>query len=37
MRDLAEPERLELVVKDRDKFKGNIKIMRGYMPMRKMK
>jgi len=35
MRDLAELERLELIVKDKDKFKGNIEIMHGYMPMRK--
>jgi Fic family protein len=35
MRDLAELERLELIVKDKDKYKGNIEIMRGYMPMRK--
>lgn len=37
MRDLAELEKLELVVKDKDKYKGNIDIMRGYMPMRKKK
>jgi Fic family protein len=38
MRDLAELERLELIVKDKDKYKGNIEIMRGYMlPMRKTK
>jgi Fic family protein len=35
MRDLAELERLELVVKDKDRYKGNIEIMHGYMPMRK--
>ena len=33
----AELERLELIVKDKDKYKGNIEIMRGYMPMRKTK
>lgn len=37
MRDLAELERLELIVKDKDKYKGNIEIMHGYMPMRKTK
>jgi len=37
MRDLAELERLELIVKEKDKYKGNIEIMRGYMPMRKAK
>jgi Fic family protein len=37
MRDLAELERLELIVRDKDKYKGNIEIMRGYMPMRKTK
>jgi DNA-binding transcriptional ArsR family regulator len=35
MRDLAALERLELVVKDKDRYKGNIEIMHGYMPMRK--
>ncbi len=35
MRDIAELERLELIAKDKDKYKGNIEIMRGYMPMRK--
>lgn len=35
MRDLAELEKLELIVKEKDKYKGNIEIMRGYMPMRK--
>jgi len=35
MRDLTELERLELIVKEKDKYKGNIEIMRGYMPMRK--
>jgi Fic family protein len=35
MRDLAELERLELILRDKDKYKGNIEIMRGYMPMRK--
>jgi hypothetical protein len=37
MRDFTELERLELIVKDKDKYKGNIEIMQGYMPMRKMK
>ena len=37
MRDFAELERLGLIVKDKDKYKGNIEIMRGYMSMRKMK
>lgn len=37
MRDLAELERLGLIVRKKDKYKGNIEIMRGYMPMRKMK
>jgi len=37
MRDFAELERLELIVKDKDKYKGNIEIMHGYMPMRKTK
>ena len=36
MRDLAELERLELVVKDKDRYRGNIEIMHGYMPMRKI-
>lgn len=35
MRDLAELERLDLIVRDKDKYKGNIEIMRGYMPLRK--
>jgi len=35
MRDLAELERLDLIVRDKDKYKGNIDIMRGYMPLRK--
>jgi Fic family protein len=35
MRDFTELERLELIVKEKDKYKGNIDIMRGYMPMRK--
>ena len=30
-------KRLELIVKDKDKYKGNIEIMHGYMPMRKTK
>ena len=37
MRDFAELERLGLIVKEKDKYKGNIEIMRGYMPMRKTK
>jgi len=37
MRDLAELERLELIVKDKGRYKGNIEIMRGYLPMRKIK
>jgi len=36
-RDFAELERLGLIVKDKDKYKGNIEILRGYMPMRKTK
>ena len=35
MRDLAELERLDLIVRDKNKYKGNIEIMRGYMPLRK--
>ncbi len=35
MRDLAELERLDLIVRNKDKYKGNIEIMHGYMPMRK--
>jgi Fic family protein len=35
MRDLAELEKLELIVKEKDKYKGNIEIMRGYIPMMK--
>ncbi|MBN2439413.1 MAG: Fic family protein [Deltaproteobacteria bacterium] len=35
MRDLAELERLDLIARNKDKFKGNIEIMRGYMPRRK--
>lgn len=35
MRDIAELGRLELIVRDKDKYKGNIEIMRGYMPLRK--
>jgi len=34
-RDLTELERLDLIVRDKDKYKGNIEIMRGYMPQRK--
>jgi Fic family protein len=37
MRDLAELEKLGLIVKDKDKYKGNIDIMRGLMPLRKKK
>ncbi len=37
MRDLAELERLELIVKEKGRYKGNIEIMRGYLPMRKVK
>jgi len=37
MRDLAELERLELIVKDKGRYKGNIEIMRGYLQMRKTK
>jgi hypothetical protein len=37
MRDLAELEKLELIVKEKDRYKGNIDIMRGYMPLRKKK
>jgi len=37
MRDLVELERLELIVKDKDKYKGNIEIMQGFMPLRKTK
>ena len=37
MRDLAELERLELIVKEKGRYKGNIEIMRGYLPMRKTK
>ncbi|MBU0544991.1 MAG: Fic family protein [Proteobacteria bacterium] len=37
MRDFAELEKLGLIVKEKNKFKGNIEIMRGYMPMRKTK
>jgi Fic family protein len=37
MRDLAELQELGLIVKDKDKYKGNIDIMRGYMPLRKRK
>jgi hypothetical protein len=34
---LSLPEKLGLIIRDRDKYKGNIEIMHGYMPMRKMK
>jgi hypothetical protein len=37
MRDLMELERLELIVKDKGRYKRNIEIMRGYLPMRKTK
>ena len=37
MRDLVELERLELIVKEKGRYKGNIEIMRGYLPMRKGK
>lgn len=37
MRDISELERLELIVKDKDKYKGNIDILRGLMPLRKKK
>ncbi len=37
MHDLVELERLELIVKDKGRYKGNIEIMRGYLPMRKTK
>jgi Fic family protein len=37
MRDLAELQELGLVIKNKDKYKGNIDIMRGYMPLRKKK
>ena len=37
MRDLTELERLELIVKEKGRYKGNIEIMRGYLPMRKAK
>ena len=37
MRDLTKLERLKLIVKNKDKYKGNIEIMHGYMPMRKTK
>jgi len=36
MRDIAELEKLGLIVKDKDNYKGNIEIMHGYMPLRKM-
>ena len=31
--NLPNLKRLELIVKDKDKYKRNIEIMRGYMPM----
>ena len=37
VRDITELEKLDLIVKDKDKYKGNIEIMHGYMPMRKTK
>jgi hypothetical protein len=37
LRDLAELERLELIVKNNNRYKGNIEIMHGYLPMRKVK
>jgi hypothetical protein len=37
VRDITELEKLALIVKDKDKYKGNIEIMHGYMPMRKTK
>jgi len=37
MRDLSELERLELIVKDKDKYKGNIEVLQGLMPLRKIK
>lgn len=37
MRDLSELERLGLIVKEKGKYKGNIEILRDYMPMRKTK
>jgi Fic family protein len=37
MRDIAELEKLELIIRDKDKYKGNIEIMHGYMPLRKTK
>jgi Fic family protein len=36
-RDLAELERLELIARDKGRYKGNIEIMRGHLPMRKAK
>ena len=33
----TELERLELIVKDKDKYKGNIELLHGYMPIRKTK
>jgi hypothetical protein len=35
--DLVELERLELIVKDKGRYKGNNEIMSGYLPMRKTK
>jgi len=37
MRDLTELERLELIIREKGRYKGNIEIMRGYLPMRKTK
>jgi Fic family protein len=36
-RDVTELERLNLVIRQGKKYKGNIEIMKGYMPMRKEK
>lgn len=36
-RDLLELEKLELIIKEKDKYKGNIEIMQGLMPLRKTK
>ena len=37
IRDITELEKMGLIVKDKDKYKGNIEIMHGYMPTRKTK
>jgi Fic family protein len=37
IRDLLELEKLELIVKEKDKYKGNIEIMQGFLPLRKAK